>query len=74
MKALKPLLVLAVIVGAIVAAVKYTGDSKPALPEDNSVATSVSGEEGGTPSKKKSSSDGPRMEERYGFTSQTVDP
>ncbi len=73
MKLLKPLLILAVIAGAVIAAVKYTGDSKPTLPDETS-AVATTGDDSGTSSKKKNKGEAPRMEERYGFTSQTVDP
>ena len=72
MKALKPILILAVIIGGIVAAVKYTGDSKPALPEENS-AVVTTGDDSATGSKKKSK-DAPALEERYGFTGQGIGP
>jgi len=65
MKALKPILILAVIIGGIVFAVKYTGDSKPALPEENS-AVVTTGDDSATGSKKKSKKETPRLEERYG--------
>jgi len=64
MKALKPILILAVIIGGIVFAVKYTGDSKPALPEENS-AVVTTGDDSAAGSKKKSK-EAPRLEERYG--------
>ena len=73
MKALKPILILAVIIGGIVFAVKYTGDSKPALPEENS-AVVATGDDSATGSKKKSNKDAPRLEERYGFTGQGIGP
>ena len=72
MKALKPILILAVLVGAVVAAVKYTGDSKPTLPEENS-AVVVTGDDAAG-SKKKPKKDGPALEERYGFTGQGIGP
>ncbi len=73
MKLLKPLLILAVIAGAVIAAVKYTGDSKPTLPDETS-AVATTGDESDTSSKKKNKKEAPRLEERYGFTGQTVDP
>ena len=65
MKALKPILILAIIIGGIVAAVKYTGDSTPDLPEDNSSAV-VTGDHSDTGSSKKPKKEAPRLEERYG--------
>jgi len=65
MKALKPILILAVIIGGIVAAVKYTGDSTPDLPEDNSAVVAI-GDDGENGSSKKPKKEAPRLEERYG--------
>ena len=65
MKLLKPLLILAVIAGAVIAAVKYTGDSKPTLPDETS-AVATTGDDSDTSSKKKNKKEAPRLEERYG--------
>lgn len=72
MKLLKPLLLLAVVVGVIIAAVKYTGDSKPALPDDGPAATA--NYEDAAPANSKPKKDAPRLEERYGFTGEGVGP
>ncbi len=62
MKLVKVLILLLLIGGAIAVANKLTGDGS-----ESPVAKQ--GDE-----KKKGDGDGVRLEERYGFTSQTVDP